>query len=34
MATRIITDSASDIVDFPNPNLTVLPMTVAFGDTV
>ena len=34
MATRIITDSASDIVDFPNPNLTVLPMTVAFGNTV
>ena len=34
MATRIITDSASDIVDFPNPNLTVLPMTVAFGSTV
>lgn len=34
MTTRIITDSASDIVDFPNPNLTVLPMTVAFGDTV
>ena len=34
MAIRIITDSASDIVDFPNPNLTVLPMTVAFGSTV
>ena len=34
MATRIITDSASDIVDFPHPNLTVLPMTVAFGNTV
>ena len=34
MAIRIITDSASDIVDFPNPNLTVLPMTVAFGNTV
>ena len=34
MATRIIADSASDIVDFPNPNLTVLPMTVAFGNTV
>lgn len=34
MATRIITDSASDIVDFPDPNLTVLPMTVAFGSTV
>ncbi|WP_418844265.1 DegV family protein [Parafannyhessea umbonata] len=34
MATRIITDSASDIMDFPNPNLTVLPMTVAFGSTV
>ena len=34
MATRIITDSASDTVDFPNPNLTVLPMTVAFGSTV
>lgn len=34
MPVRIITDSASDIVDFPNPNLTVLPMTVAFGNTV
>ena len=34
MATRIITDSASDIANFPNPNLTVLPMTVAFGNTV
>lgn len=34
MPVRIITDSASDIVDFPNPNLTVLPMMVAFGSTV
>ncbi|MGN0075459.1 MAG: DegV family protein [Parafannyhessea sp.] len=34
MPVRIITDSASDIVDFPNPNLTVLPLTVAFGNTV
>ncbi len=34
MAVRIITDSASDIVDFNHANLTVLPMTVAFGDDV
>lgn len=34
MPVRIITDSASDIVDFPNPSLTVLPLTVAFGNTV
>ncbi len=34
MPVRIITDSASDIVDFPNPSLTVLPLTVAFGSTV
>lgn len=34
MAVRIITDSASDIVDFDHPNLTVVPLTIAFGDTV
>ncbi len=30
---RIITDSASDIIPPLEPNLTVLPMTVRFGDT-
>ena len=34
MAVQIITDSASDIVDFDHPNLTVVPLTIAFGSTV
>jgi DegV family protein with EDD domain len=32
MPTRIITDSGSDIVGFDHPSLTVLPLTVMFGD--
>lgn len=31
---RIITDSASDLSGFNHESLTVLPLTVAFGDTV
>ena len=34
MTVRVITDSASDIVGFDHASLTVLPLTVAFGDTV
>ncbi|MGN0055722.1 MAG: DegV family protein [Atopobiaceae bacterium] len=34
MSVRIVTDSASDIVDFEHPNLVVLPLTVAFGDAL
>ncbi|MGN0286483.1 MAG: DegV family protein [Atopobiaceae bacterium] len=34
MSVRIVTDSASDIVNFEHPNLVVLPLTVAFGDTL
>lgn len=34
MSIRIITDSASDIVDFDHDQLTVLPLTIAFGDSV
>lgn len=32
MHIRIITDSASDITDRSRPGLTVLPMTITFGD--
>ena len=32
MPTRIITYSGSDIVGFDHPGLTVLPLTVMFGD--
>lgn len=31
MSIRIITDSASDIIDHNNQNLTILPMTISFG---
>lgn len=31
MAIRIITDSASDILSNEHPNITVLPMTITFG---
>lgn len=34
MTVRVITDSASDITGFDHASLTVLPLTVAFGDTV
>lgn len=34
MTVHIITDSASDIPRDADPRLTVLPLTVAFGDTV
>ena len=30
---QIITDSASDIVDSARDDLTVLPMTITFGET-
>lgn len=34
MAVHIITDSASDLSSNAHPRLTVLPLSVAFGDTV
>lgn len=34
MSVRIITDSASDIVGFNHASLTVVPLSVTFGDTV
>lgn len=34
MTVRVITDSASDITGFDHASLTVLPLTVAFGDAV
>lgn len=33
MSIQIITDSASDIVDHSREDVTVLPMTITFGDT-
>ena len=33
MSVRIITDSGSDIVNPQNPNLTVVPLSIAFGTT-
>ena len=34
MPVRIITDSGSDYYDGDSDLLTVLPLTIAFGDTV
>ena len=34
MSVRIITDSSSDIVNPEHPNLTVVPLSIAFGTTV
>lgn len=33
MSIQIITDSASDITDQTRKDVTVLPMTITFGDT-
>ena len=33
MAVRIITDSGSDCLPGEHPNLDVLPLSIAFGDT-
>lgn len=32
MAIRIVVDSASDIVNYPDPRVSVIPMTVTFGE--